>query len=99
MIKEKIFSYKDKQKLFMLKCLNKVDFFRNLSEDSQCHIIYKMAGKEYFEGENLVERGHDATSLFFLQKGQISVNTICEHTPFCLEKLYKGSIINFRTFF
>lgn len=83
----------------MLKCLNKVEFFRDLSDDAKHHVIYSMVGYWRYDGEELIVKGQDATSMYFLQRGEISVNTMCEHNPFCLEKLYKGSIINYRTFF
>jgi CRP-like cAMP-binding protein len=43
--------------------------------------------------------GDDATSLLFLQSGVIEVYTILEGQEFILERLFRGSVINYRTFF
>jgi len=43
--------------------------------------------------------GETATTLYFLQNGVIEVFIDCENYEFILEKLFKGAIINYRTFF
>lgn len=44
--------------------------------------------------------GDNATALFFLQDGVIEIYTKTENGhEFVLEKLFRGSIINYRTFF
>ena len=46
------------------------------------------------------EPGDNATTLFFLQDGVIEIFTKLENGhEFILEKLFRGSIINYRTFF
>ena len=44
-------------------------------------------------------KGDDADELYFLQSGIIEVYTEFEHKEFVLERLFRGSIINYRTFF
>ena len=34
LLKQKIFSYRDRKKMFMLKCINKIDFFKGLGNDA-----------------------------------------------------------------
>ena len=43
--------------------------------------------------------GDDADELYFLQSGMIEVYTEFEGKEFVIERLFKGSIINYRTFF
>ena len=51
------------------------------------------------KGEILQRVGADAEELFFLESGIIEVYTEFEEREFILERLFKGSIINYRTFF
>jgi len=56
--------------------------------------------KKYQQNEILQEPGDNATSMFFLQDGVIEIFTKTENNHvFMIEKLFRGSIINFRTFF
>ena len=43
--------------------------------------------------------GADADELYFLQSGMIEVYTEFEKKEFVIERLFKGSIVNYRTFF
>jgi len=47
----------------------------------------------------LQRAGQDADELYFLQSGIIEVTTEFEKKEFIIERLFKGSIINYRTFF
>ena len=59
-----------------------------------------MKGRKFLKGEILQEPGDNATTLFFLQDGVIEIFTRTENNhEFVLEKLFRGSIINYRTFF
>ena len=78
-MKEKIFSYRDKEKMFMLKCINKVDFFKDLSDDSKHAVMYSMVPNFYYDDDCLIHRGEDATSLYFLATGSINVTTIVDN--------------------
>lgn len=98
-LKHNIFKYKDKQKTFMQKCLNKIPYFMDISMDAQHDVMYNMVASDFYQDEILIRRGKDATSLFFLAMGELAVYTETDKRFFCLEKLYKGSIINYRTFF
>lgn len=62
-------------------------------------ILYSLKSNNYKTNEILQRPGDDATKLFFLQEGQIDIYTFFEEHEFVIEKLYKGSVINYRTFF
>jgi CRP-like cAMP-binding protein len=58
-----------------------------------------LQGNTYEAGEIFSTPGDAATSLFLLQEGVIDVYTSFEKYEFSLVKLFKGSILNYRTFF
>ena len=43
--------------------------------------------------------GANADELYFLESGIIEVYTVFEEREFVIERLFKGSIINYRAFF
>jgi CRP-like cAMP-binding protein len=51
------------------------------------------------KGTELQKAGADADELYFLQSGIIEVYTEFEKKEFVIERLFKGSIVNYRTFF
>tara|TARA_B110000285_G_C14904773_1_gene505008 strand:+ start:481 stop:816 length:336 start_codon:yes stop_codon:yes gene_type:complete len=87
-------------KRFTKKNIQRVDYFKNIGDDALHDIIYNLKIKMFKKGDILQSPGDNATSLFFLQDGVIEIFTQTENNhEFILEKLFRGSIINFRTFF
>ena len=62
-------------------------------------IIYSLETQRKAKGEILQRRGDDADELYFLQSGIIEVYTEFEGKEFVIERLFRGSIVNYRTFF
>ena len=87
-------------KRFIVENLQKIEYFKDIGNDALHDIIYNLETKKYLKNEILQEPGDNATSLFFLQDGVIEIFTKTENNHvFMLEKLFRGSIINYRTFF
>lgn len=87
-------------KRFISENIQKVDYFKDVGDDALHDIIYNLKTKKYQQNEILQEPGDNATSMFFLQDGVIEIFTKTENNHvFMLEKLFRGSIINYRTFF
>ena len=95
-----IYRYNDRMKRFIVENLQKVDYFKDIGNDALHDILYNLQAKKFQRNEILQEPGDNATSLFFLQDGVIEIFTKTENNHvFMLEKLFRGSIINHRTFF
>jgi signal-transduction protein with cAMP-binding, CBS, and nucleotidyltransferase domain len=58
-----------------------------------------MHSKTYESGEIILSPGEQTKDLVLLQDGVIEVSTSFEHHDFVLDRLYRGSVLNFRTFF
>ena len=98
-LKKNIFKYYDKLKRFMVKSIQKIEYFKDIGDDALHDIIYNLNGENFNKGDILQKPGEDATSLFFLQAGVIEITIETEGHEFVIEKLFRGSIINYRTFF
>jgi CRP-like cAMP-binding protein len=98
-LKQHIYRYNDKQKRFMLNSMRKVEFFNGIGDNATHDIMYSFIGENFSKDDYLQEPGDNATNLYFLQEGVIEIETKCDDIDFTLEKLFRGSVINYRTFF
>ena len=102
-MKEHIFRYKDRMKKFQKKSLEKVEYFRDIGDDALHDIIYNLDTQKFSKHDILQKPGDNAEKLFFLLDGVIEIYTMLENDEngqeFIVEKLFRGSIINYRTFF
>jgi len=62
-------------------------------------LIFSLKACSYQKGEILCKEGDLTTSLFFLMRGEIEVSVKTGPLEFVTEKLFRGSIIDYRNFF
>ena len=98
-MKKGIYRYNDRLLRFIKKSIRRVPYFVGMSEDCLYEVVFSLNTQRFQKDEILQQVGDDATSLFFLQSGIIEVSTIFEGQEFVLERLFRGSILNYRTFF
>ena len=100
-LKKKIYKYEDKTLLFLKQALKQIPYFNFLGDnDSTLYdIIYSFKTLKHCAGDILVSQGDKSTQLFFLEKGIIEVYITLDQRDFVLERLFRGSILNYRTFF
>lgn len=100
-IKTGIYEYNDKMLNFIKRSMKQIPYFEHLASDDPIlyDIIYLLDTKTMIKGEQLSNAGDDANELFFLQSGMIEVYMEFEGKEFVVERLFKGSIVNYRTFF
>jgi CRP-like cAMP-binding protein len=55
--------------------------------------------KNYDEGDLLQTPGESIKSLYFITEGIVEVFTEFDSHPFVIERLHRGSIINYRNWF
>lgn len=72
----------------------------DIGNDALHDIMYSLEVKKFNKGDILQKPGDNATVLYFIQDGVVEILTETEGGhEFVLEKLFRGSIINYRTFF
>lgn len=76
-----------------------MDYFFNLSIEALHDILYGLKPRYYEKGIVLKKPDDPITSLSLIEDGCVEVYTNCEGNEFVIERLYRGSIINYRTFF
>lgn len=70
-----------------------------MDEETLHELMYTLRKKFYNKHDIIQNPGDDASTLLFIQAGCIEIYTMCEGHFFLLERLFRGSCINFRTFF
>ena len=98
-LKNGIYKYKDRMKQFLKQSLKKVDYFKEVDDKLLHEVIYNMELKHCQEGEILQRPGDLARDLYFVQDGVIEVYADFDSHNFVVERLFRGSIINYRNWF
>ena len=100
-IKTGIYEYDDKMLNFIKRSMKQVPYLQQLKSDDPIlyDIIYMLDTRTVIKGAELQKAGANADELYFLQSGIIEVYTEFEKKEFVIERLFKGSIVNYRTFF
>jgi len=99
--KRHIFLYTDEVKVFLEMACSRIGYFRKLSPMTQMEMIYSMERKTYEKGHLLLKEGEIAGEMFIIQEGIIEVAVPYSskiETPFILERLGSGAVINHRAF-
>lgn len=98
-MKKSVFQYNDRMKRFILGILLKVDYLRDIEQDAIHDILYNLKTERFSRGHILQKPGDNADTLFFLVDGVIEIYTTIEDADeFVIERLFRGSVINYRTF-
>jgi CRP-like cAMP-binding protein len=63
------------------------------------NLVFSFKTKAYLKNTIFQKPGDTASKLYFLQKGCIEVFTYDEGGEFVIERLFRGSVLNYHTFF
>ena len=79
--------------------LNKLPFFKGCKKEGQHHFYYSMSYITYDKDFIIFSPGEDLYKLYLLMNGVLEFVTYFDGNEFVLERVYGGSIINYRNFF
>lgn len=80
--------------------MKKVYYFnKDLDQETLHDLMHKMVPKKYDAGHVIVKEVTVASSMFFVVSGVVESYTTMEGNEFVLDRLYSGSVINYRSFF
>lgn len=91
--------YKDPMKKFLIHTIQKLDYFQGISSEALHDIMYSLKPKYFEKGQVLIKPDDKTDTLHFVEAGILEVYTLFEGNEFVLERLYRGSALNFRSFF
>lgn len=94
-----VLEYNDPNKKFLTTALNKIDYFQGINELGFTEIIYNFSKSNYKKDHILFKQNQNADNLSIVWEGIVEFYTDFEGAEFVIERLYSGSLYNFRTFF
>jgi CRP-like cAMP-binding protein len=99
-LKEHIYcKYDDPLTLFCKESLERVPYFQGVGNEAIYDVMFTLK-KRFCEKDEIIQMvGEDADSMFLVLNGMIELYTYFEDQIFVLERLWRGSVMNFRTFF
>lgn len=92
-------NYKDPKMLFLKQMVQSVEYLRDCEEQVLYNIIFSLKPKLYEKDTLVLTDSHQANSIFFIEDGEMEVFTYFEGHEFLVDRLQRGSILNYRSFF
>jgi CRP-like cAMP-binding protein len=86
-------------KKFYLDIIQRIEYYNGISPEALLKVIFSMEPRQYEKGEVLMREEDNADSMIFVQNGILEMYTTFEGNEFILETLYRGSCLNYRSFF
>ena len=99
-LKQYLYNYNDKKIQFLRQIVTRVDYLKHsMTKEIFYDLIFKLVPVNYERGQMILKQFSYANSLMFVEYGVVEVYTQFEGNEFIIEKLYSGSVINYRSFF
>lgn len=98
-LKEHLYSYNDNLTRFTLDSLLRVPYFQDVGNEALYDVMHTLKKRFCEKGEVIQSVGEDADTMFLVLNGKIELYTYFEGHEFILERLWRGSVLNYRTFF
>ncbi|CAI2377400.1 unnamed protein product [Moneuplotes crassus] len=98
-LKEHIYTvYDDPMTSFCFSTLERIPYFQGVGNEAIYDAIYTLTKRFCKKGEIIQKVDEEATTMYILINGIVEIYTQFEGNNFVLERLWKGSVINYRTF-
>ena len=94
-----IMNYSDPNKKFLMTAMDKIEYFNGISESALIELMYSFRRSNYKANHVLFKQDQNADCLSIVWEGIVEFYTEFEGAEFVIERLYSGSLYNFRTFF
>lgn len=97
-MKEQIWAYDDDVKVFMEHNLRKVSYMKNLDIDIFHEIMFNFNQETFDKGTNLFVEKDRSDKMFVIKSGILEITVKVEGFNMAVERLYRGSVLNHRSF-
>ena len=98
-LKEQIYKYDDSLTMFCKESLERIPFLQGVGNEAVYDVMFSLSKRFCEKGEIIQNVGEDADTMFLVLNGMIELYTYFENHIFVLERLWRGSVMNYRTFF
>ena len=86
---------------FIKNALKQLPFFQHLKDTDTIfyEVIFKCVTFKRNQGDTLIKKGDDINNIYIVEQGIVEVSIMISGKPIVLERLFRGSVINFKTIF
>lgn len=100
-VKEYIFEYADKDMRFIKSALKQMPFFSHLQDKDSIlyEIIYSLQPMKKNAQEKLIEQGDEINDIYIIERGIVEIFVKIGGNDIVLERLFRGSVINYKNIF
>ena len=97
--REVVYSYNDPKTIFLLQAIERINYFRGVSEKTKRDIVYSLNPVNFDKGGLIFKPGDEADAMYIVDSGIVEIFIYMENKEeFMIDRLYKGSVINHRAF-
>jgi signal-transduction protein with cAMP-binding, CBS, and nucleotidyltransferase domain len=82
-----------------MRMLNRLEYFNGIKKETLHQIFYKLSPKVYDSNSFIFSPGEELTKLLLLVNGVVEFVTEFDGNEFVIDRVFSGSIINYRNFF
>ena len=94
-----VYEYDDSLTRFLLECVDRIDFFQRLDNDTKRDIIFTLKQENFERGALIFKNDEVAKVMFIIQNGIVEILTQMDKgVDFVIERLFRGAVINHRSF-
>jgi hypothetical protein len=97
-MKEQIFAYDDDIKVFMEYNLKKISYLKNLDIDTFHEILFNFKQETFDKGTILYHEKEKNSKMYVVKSGIVEITIKVEGFNMAVERLYRGSVFNHRSF-
>ena len=91
--------YDDDLKIFLESILKTIDYLQGVPDETINKIIFSMTFAKFDKGSKIFQVDETALLMQIIQNGMVEIYTTMDNgVEFVIERLYRGSVINHRSF-
>ncbi|CDW81634.1 UNKNOWN [Stylonychia lemnae] len=99
-IKSYINRYKDPIKKNIVKMISRIEFInKEFPQNLLTQLLYTTPSRQYDKGQLIFKPGDNMNTIQLIEVGIVEIYNYFEGKKFVLERLFKGSVINYRNLF
>ena len=98
-MEKRAISYDDDWKIFIESALRTIEYLENVPDNTINKIIFSMSFVKFEKGSKIFQVDDTSFMMYIIQSGMVEIYTTMDNgVEFVIERLYRGSVINHRSF-
>ena len=91
--------YWDLRTKFLIQMVKRVEYLDQAADDIVFDIVFSLEQKFFDKDQMILAQNSNIKEIYFIEEGEVQVETEFDFNPFVIDKLGPGSVINYRAVF